>query len=53
MSKQPFIKTVSERFTVPKRKGGGLIKIEVWENEDGSRYQVQHGLCQSSTLFER
>ena len=50
MSKQPFIKTVSERFTVPKRKGGGLIKIEVWENEDGvvikySMAYVNHQLC--------
>ena len=36
MSKRRYPKVVSERFPVPKRKGGGLIKIEVWEDEKGA-----------------
>ncbi|OQX62527.1 MAG: transcriptional regulator [Anaerolinea sp. 4484_236] len=35
MSRERFIKTVSERYILPKRRGGGLIKIEVWENKEG------------------
>jgi len=44
MSKRQFVKTVSERFPVPKRKGGGLIKIEVWEDEDDSvvKYSIAY-----------
>ena len=36
MSKERYIKTVSERYDIPKRRGGGLIKIEVWEDEKGA-----------------
>ncbi len=50
MSKRRFIKTVSERFPVPNRKGGGLITIKVWEDEDGAvvKYSlayINHRLC--------
>ncbi|NKQ34101.1 MAG: transcriptional regulator [Chloroflexi bacterium] len=39
-----FNKVVSERYPVPKRKGGGLIKIEVWENEAGEvvKYSIAY-----------
>ena len=50
MSKQRFIKIISDRFSVPKRRGGGIVKIEVWENEDGvvvkySFAYINHMLC--------
>lgn len=50
MSKRQYPKVVSERFPVPKRKGGGLIKIEVWEDEEGAvvKYSfayINHLLC--------
>lgn len=39
-----FNKVVSERYPDPKRKGGGLIKIEVWENEAGEvvKYSIAY-----------
>ena len=33
--KQFFLKVVDERYTLPKSKGGGIIKIEAWENSEG------------------
>jgi hypothetical protein len=33
--KQTFQKVVSELFPVSERRGGGLIKIEAWEEIDG------------------
>ena len=30
-----FKKVVSEQFPVSEKRGGGIIKIEAWENEDG------------------
>jgi len=50
MSKQRFTKIISDRFSVPKRRGGGIVKIEVWENEDGAvvKYSfayINHMLC--------
>lgn len=33
--KQFFLKVVDERYTLPKSKGGGTIKIEAWENSEG------------------
>lgn len=50
MSKRQFTKIVSERFPVPQRKGGGLIKIEAWEDENGAivKYSIayiNHLLC--------
>jgi hypothetical protein len=30
-----YKKVVSERFPISKKRGGGLVKIEVWENETG------------------
>lgn len=30
-----FIKVVSEQFPVSPKRGGGLLKIEAWENEQG------------------
>ncbi len=50
MSKRQFTKIVSERFPVPKRKGGGLIKIEVWADENGvvvkySIAYINHQFC--------
>ena len=50
MSKQRYIKTVSERYILPKKRGGGLIKIEVWEDEKGAlvKYSlayINHQLC--------
>jgi len=34
-SKQKFKKVVSEQFPVNPKRGGGLIKIEAWENDKG------------------
>lgn len=50
MSKEAYIKTVSERYILPKRRGGGLIKIEVWEDAAGSlvKYSlayINHQIC--------
>lgn len=36
MSKEPYIKTVSERYHLSKQRGGGIIKIEVWEDAAGN-----------------
>ena len=33
--KNKFKKIVSEQYPVPPKRGGGLVKIEVWENEKG------------------
>lgn len=30
-----FKKVVSEQFPINKKRGGGIIKIEAWENEEG------------------
>jgi hypothetical protein len=34
-SKQTFKKIVSEQFFISPKKGGGIIKIDVWENHLG------------------
>jgi len=33
--KSKFRKIVSEQFPVPEKQGGGIIKIEAWENDAG------------------
>ncbi len=33
--KARFRKVVLEQYSVPNRRGGGLIKIEAWENDEG------------------
>jgi len=34
-TKNKFKKIVSEQYPVAPKRGGGLVKIEVWENEQG------------------
>jgi len=34
-TKSKFKKIVSEQYPVSPKRGGGLVKIEVWENEKG------------------
>ncbi|MBW2688652.1 MAG: transcriptional regulator [Deltaproteobacteria bacterium] len=34
-AKKKFRKVVSEQFPVNAKRGGGVIKIEAWENEKG------------------
>jgi hypothetical protein len=34
-SKKTFKKVVSEQFPVKAQSGGGILKIETWENEKG------------------
>ena len=33
--KQKFKKVVTEQFPVKPKRGGGVVKIDVWENEQG------------------
>jgi len=33
--KTKFKKIVSEQFPIKSKQGGGIIKIDVWENENG------------------
>ena len=33
--KEPFTKIVSEQFSVSPKRGGGILKIEAWENKKG------------------
>jgi hypothetical protein len=33
--KTKFKKIISERFSVNQKNGGGILKIEVWQNEKG------------------
>ncbi len=33
--KNKFRKTVSEQFPINRKRGGGILKSEVWENENG------------------
>ncbi len=33
--RQKFTKVVSEQFPINSKKGGGIIKIEAWENDSG------------------
>jgi len=47
----PFLKVIDERYTLSKRKGGGMIRIEAWEGSDGVivKYNIayiNHNLCQ-------
>ena len=35
-AKTKFKKVVSEQFPVNPKKGGGILKIEAWENEKGA-----------------
>ena len=43
-NKQNYIKVVDERYTFPSKKGGGTIKIEVWENPQGKlvKYSIAY-----------
>ncbi len=34
-AKNQFTKVVSEQFPINQKRGGGIIKIEAWENEKG------------------
>ncbi|MDX8412520.1 MAG: DUF6516 family protein [Mariprofundales bacterium] len=47
----PFLKIVDERYNLPKHKGGGLIRIEAWENSNNIiiKYNISYinfALCQ-------
>ncbi len=33
--KTPFQKVVSELFSIHRKRGGGIIKIEAWEGDEG------------------
>ncbi len=51
-NKQKYIKVVDERYTLPSKRGGGIIKIEAWENSSGKliKYNIayiNHSLFQS------
>jgi len=39
-----FKKIVDERYTLPKKRGGGTIKIEAWEDEQGDvvKYNIAY-----------
>lgn len=41
-NKTDYIKVIDERYTFPSKKGGGIIKIEAWENHQGKliRYSI-------------
>ena len=50
-NKQNYIKVVDERYTLPSKRGGGIIKIEAWEDLDGNliKYSIAYinnSLCQ-------
>lgn len=50
--KQAYLKVVDERFTLSKKRGGGTIRVEAWENDKGEviRYSIayiNHDVCQS------
>ncbi len=34
-AKETFKKVVTEQFPVNQKRGGGIVKIEAWENEKG------------------
>jgi len=42
--KQKHIKVVDERYTLPSKKGGGIIKIEAWEDLSGNliKYNIAY-----------
>ena len=31
-----FRKVVNETYLIPKKRGGGMVKIEAWEDQDGN-----------------
>ena len=41
-NKNDYVKVIDEKYTLPSKKGGGTIKIEVWENRQGQlmRYSI-------------
>lgn len=43
-NKQKYIKIVDERYTFPSKKGGGIIKIEAWEDLNGKlvKYNIAY-----------
>jgi len=46
---QNYVKVVDERYTLPKKRGSGIIKIEAWEDTEGKliKYSIayiNHGL---------
>ena len=43
-AKIKFKKVVSEQFPVNPKRGGGILKIEAWENEKGEivKYSMAH-----------
>ena len=43
-NKQKYIKVVDERYTLPSKKGGGIIKIEAWEDLSGKliKYNIAY-----------
>ncbi len=51
-NKQKYIKVVDERYTLASKRGGGIIKIEAWENSSGKliKYNIayiNHSIFQS------
>ncbi len=48
---RPFLKVINERYNLPNSKGGGVIKIEAWEDNSGIvvKYNIayiNYSLCQ-------
>lgn len=46
-----YLKSVDERYPLSKRQGGGLIRIEAWEDSNGEvvKYSIaymNHTICQ-------
>lgn len=43
-SNQNYVKVVDERYTLPVKRGGGIIKIEAWEDTDGKliKYSIAY-----------
>ena len=39
-----FKKVINERYVLPKKRGGGIVKMEAWEDQDGKvvRYSLAY-----------
>jgi len=42
-SKKNYVKVVDEKYTLPIKRGSGIIKIEAWEDHNGK--VVKYSLC--------
>ena len=43
-NKKEYIKVVDEKYTLPSKRGGGIIKIEAWEDLSGNliKYNIAY-----------